>query len=52
MMTTGLQSIGLQHAPLSQSYHHQPLLSQTVPNFYREPYVPTMVLIYIHIHII
>ncbi|XP_024008046.1 uncharacterized protein LOC18992732 [Eutrema salsugineum] len=41
VMTTGLQSVGLQHKPVSQSYQ-QPLLSPTNPDFSREPYVSTM----------
>lgn len=41
-MTTGLQSIDLQHG---QSYQ-QPLLSQTIPDFSKETYVSTMVQIF------
>lgn len=43
VMTTEFQSTGLQHGFVNQSYQ-QPSLSQTIPNFSKEPYVsPLMV---------
>ncbi|XP_056845517.1 uncharacterized protein LOC108858376 [Raphanus sativus] len=42
MMSTGQQSVGLQHGYVNQSYQ-QPLMSQTNHNLFNDPYVsPTM----------
>lgn len=42
MMSTGQQSVGLQHGYVNQSYQ-QPLMSQTNHNLFNDPYVsPTV----------
>ncbi|KAF8109905.1 hypothetical protein N665_0089s0025 [Sinapis alba] len=43
VMTTEFQSTGLQHGFVNQSYQ-QPSLSQTIPNFSKEPYVSPLMM--------
>lgn len=42
MMGTGLQSVGLQHGYVNQSYQ-KPLMSQKNHNLFNNPYVSPMV---------